>query len=80
MKKKEKAKHGFIVFIEHLPVMAIKGFALFLGLGLILIIINELLLIPIDEIFELIDQGGLFQNMIMLTIVGVIAHYTFWRT
>jgi len=76
---KEKPKHPIIVFIEHLPVMAIKGFVLFLGLGLILIILNKLLLMPIDEIFELIDQGGVIENIIMLTIVGAVAHYSFWR-
>lgn len=80
MKKKEKPKHPLVIFIEHLPVMAVKGFVLFLGLGLILIILNKLLLIPIDGIFELIDQGGLFQNIIMLTIIGAVAHYSFWRT
>ena len=80
MKKKEKPKHPLVVFIEHLSVMTVKGFVLFLGLGLILIILNNLLLIPIDGIFELIDQGGLFQNIIMLTIVGAVAHYSFWRT
>jgi hypothetical protein len=77
---KKKPKHPFIIFIEYLPVMAVKGFVLFLGFGLILIILNKLLLIPIDEIFELIDQGGLFQNIIMLTIVGAVAHYSFWKT
>jgi len=76
---KEKPKHPIIVFIEHLPVMAIKGFVLFLGLGLILIILNKLILIPIDEIFELIDQSGVIENIIMLTIVGAIAHHSFWR-
>ena len=77
---KEKPKHPIIIFIEHLPVMAIKGFVLFLGLGLILIILNKLLLMPIDEIFELIDQGGVIENIIMLTIVGAIANHSFWRT
>ena len=77
---KEKPKHPIIIFIEHLPVMAIKGFVLFLGLGLILIILNKLLLMPIDEIFELIDQGGVIENIIMLTIVGAVAHHSFWRT
>ena len=38
MKKKREPKHPLIVFIEHLPVMAIKGFVFFLGSGLILII------------------------------------------
>jgi len=32
---KEKPKSPFIIFIEHLPVMAIKGFVLFFGFQLI---------------------------------------------
>jgi hypothetical protein len=28
--------------------------------------------------YELIDQGGLIENLILVTIAGAIANYTFW--
>ena len=66
-------------FFQHLPIMTIKGFVLFLGLGIFLLIINKLLLVPIDPIFELIDQGGVIENILLLTVVGAVAHYSFWK-
>ena len=66
-------------FVNNIPVFTIKGFALFLGVGLTLNVISFLFSVPVDEIYELIDQGGIIENLIFLTIVGAIANYTFWR-
>lgn len=66
-------------FFEQIPIMTIKGFIIFLGFGLILIIINKLLLVPIEPIYYLINQVGMVGKIIGLTIIGMVAQYTFWK-
>ena len=65
-------------FISNIPVFTIKGFILLLGVGLTLNVISFLFSIPVDGMYELIDQGGLIENLILATIAGAIANYTFW--
>ncbi len=78
---KEKPKHPLIDFIEHIPVMAIKGFILFLGIGLIFSILSWLgISIYMDHIYPIIMSVGIGIRLLVLTIVGAIAHYTFWQT
>ncbi|MDC0373219.1 hypothetical protein OAN04_05740 [Candidatus Pelagibacter ubique] len=65
-------------FINNIPVFTFKGIILFLGVGLTLNVISFLFSIPVDGMYELIDQGGLIENLILVTIAGAIANYTFW--
>jgi len=78
---KEKPKSPFIIFIEHLPVMAIKGFILLLGIGLIFTFLDWLgITIYMDHIYPVIMSVDIVVRIIVMTIVGAIAHYTFWQT
>ncbi len=77
---KEKPKSPFIVFIEHLPVMAIKGFILMLGLGLIFTFLDWLgITIYMDHLYPKIMSVGIEIRILVIFIVGVIAQYTFWN-
>jgi len=77
---KEKPKSPFIIFIEHLPVMAIKGFILLLGIGLIFTFLDWLgITIYMDHIYPKIMSVGIEIRILVIFIVGVIAQYTFWN-
>ncbi len=78
---KENPKSPFIIFIEFLPVMALKGFILMLGLGLIFTFLDWLgITIYMDHIYPVIMSVDIVVRIIVITIVGAIAHYTFWQT
>ena len=77
---KEKPKHPLIDFVEHIPVMVIKGFVIFLGFGLIVVIAGKLgSTFYMDHIYPIIMSVSLAIRILVLGIVGAIAHYTFWK-
>ena len=71
-----KNKHGSLTELLAKEWKAVSY--IFLGVGLTLNVISFLFSIPVDGMYELIDQGGLIENLILATIAGAIANYTFW--
>tara|TARA_B110000444_G_C18426823_1_gene404923 strand:- start:24 stop:239 length:216 start_codon:yes stop_codon:yes gene_type:complete len=68
-------------FINQIPIFAIKGFILLLGAGLIFTFLDWLgITIYMDHLYPKIMSVGIEIRILVLMIVGVIAHYTFWQT
>jgi len=56
-------------FLNNIPIFLIKGFILFLGFGLLIEIIDNL-----------ISSSSWGIKFLFLLSVGLVAHYTFWKT
>jgi len=63
-------------FFDNIPIFLIKGFIIFLFLGLLIEIIdNEFmnkLILPLPSYWGI--------KFLFFFIVGIVAHYTFWKT
>ena len=58
-----------------------KGFMVFLGFGIIIMITDNLnITFYMDHIYPIIMSVSLEIRIIFLGIVGAIAHYTFWKS
>lgn len=66
-------------FINQIPIFGIKGFILFLGVGLVFTFLDWLgITIYMDHIYPKIMSVGFEIRILGLMIVGAVAHYTFW--
>jgi hypothetical protein len=61
-------------FLNNIPIFLIKGFILFLGFGLLIEIIDN------EFMNKLISSSSWGIKFLFLFSVGLVAHYTFWRT
>lgn len=68
-------------FLSNIGVFGLKGIGLFLGFGLIVVITDALgISFYMDHIYPVIMSVSFEIRILIIFIVGAIAHYTFWRT
>ena len=68
-------------FLSNIGVFGLKGIGLFLGFGLIVVISDALgITFYMDHIYPIIMSVSFEIRILIIFIVGAIAHYTFWRT
>ena len=68
-------------FLSNIGVFGLKGIGLFLGFGLIVVITDALgITFYMDHIYPVIMSVSFEIRILIIFIVGAIAHYTFWRT
>jgi len=68
-------------FLSNIGVFGLKGIGLFLGFGLIVVITDALgITFYMDHIYPIIMSVSFEIRILIIFIVGAIAHYTFWRT
>tara|TARA_B100001564_G_C20466859_1_gene590695 strand:- start:452 stop:667 length:216 start_codon:yes stop_codon:yes gene_type:complete len=68
-------------FLSNIGVFGLKGIGLFLGFGLIAVITDALgITFYMDHIYPVIMSVSFEIRILIIFIVGAIAHYTFWRT
>ena len=57
-----------------------KGFIVFLGFGIIIVITDSLnITFYMDHIYPKIQQIGMIGKLIVLILFGMIAQHTFWK-
>ncbi len=57
-----------------------KGFIIFLGFGIIIVITDNLnITFYMDHIYPKIQQIGMIGKLIVLILFGMIAQHTFWK-
>ena len=57
-----------------------KGFIIFLGFGIIIVITDSLnITFYMDHIYPKIQQIGMIGKLIVLILFGMIAQHTFWK-
>ncbi len=61
-------------FLNNIPIFLIKGFILFLGFGLLIEFIDN------EFMNKLISSSSWGIKFLFLLSVGLVAHYTFWKT
>ena len=61
-------------FLNNIPIFLIKGFSLFLGFGLLIEFIDN------EFMNKLISSSSWGFKFLFLLSVGLVAHYTFWKT
>jgi ABC-type Mn2+/Zn2+ transport system permease subunit len=61
-------------FLNNIPIFLIKGFILFLGFGLLIEIIDN------EFMNKLISSSSWGIKFLFFFSVGLVAHYTFWKT
>lgn len=67
-------------FASNVGVFIIKGIALFLGFGLIVVITGALgITFYMDHIYPIIMSVSFETRIFIIFIFGAIAHYTFWK-
>ena len=68
-------------FLSNIGVFGLKGIGLFLGFGLIVVVTDALgITFYMDHIYPIIMSVSFEIRILIIFIVGAIAHYTFWRT
>ena len=68
-------------FLSNIGVFGLKGIGLFLGFGLIVVITDALgITFYMDHLYPIIMSVSFEIRILIIFIVGAIAHYTFWRT
>ena len=68
-------------FLSNIGVFGLKGVGLFLGFGLIVVLTDALgITFYMDHIYPVIMSVSFEIRILIIFIVGAIAHYTFWKT
>jgi hypothetical protein len=68
-------------FLSNVGVFFLKGISLFLGFALFFVIISYFGILDYDTyIYPIIMSVSFEVRLLILMIVGVVAHYTFWNT
>ena len=68
-------------FLGNIGVYFLKGIGIFLGFGLVVVISDSIgLKFYTNNIYPIIEKIPFILRLIILTIFGAVAHYTFWRT
>ena len=68
-------------FLSNVGVFFLKGISLFLGFALFFVIISYFGILDYDTyIYPIIMSVSFEVRLLILMIVGVVAHYTFWKT
>jgi len=68
-------------FLSNVGVFFLKGIFLFLSFALFFVIISYFGILDYDTyIYPIIMSVSLEVRLLILMIVGVVAHYTFWKT
>jgi len=68
-------------FLSKVGVFFLKGISLFLGFALFFVIISYFGILDYDTyIYPIIMSVSFEVRLLILMIVGVVAHYTFWNT
>ena len=72
-----------ITFEQIFPILLrylAKGFMVFLGFGIIIMITDSLnITFYMDHIYPKIQQIGMIGKLIVLILFGMIAQHTFWK-
>jgi hypothetical protein len=68
-------------FLSNVGVFFLKGIFLFLSFALFFVIISYFGILDYDKyIYPIIMSVSFEVRLLILMIVGVVAHYTFWKT
>ena len=68
-------------FLSNVGVFFLKGISLFLGFALFFVIVSYFGILDYDTyIYPIIMSVSFEVRLLILMIVGVVAHYTFWNT
>ena len=68
-------------FLSNVGVFFLKGISLFLGFALFFVIISYFEILDYDiYVYPIIMSVSFEVRLLILMIVGVVAHYTFWKT
>jgi hypothetical protein len=68
-------------FLSNVGVFFLKGISLFLGFALFFVIISYFEILDYDTyVYPIIMSVSFEVRLLILMIVGVVAHYTFWKT
>ena len=68
-------------FLNNIPIFFLKGIFIFLGFGLFFVILNYFGILDYDRyIYPIIMSVSFEARLLIIMIIGLVAHYTFWKT